>query len=152
MGGRRPGAHFKRGRRARFGARHADQVWEDARKEARGEAVGDRAAGPVGTTDRAARDEDLPGGGQFYCVPCGRYFVGAGVLAEHERTKPHKRRVKALRDERKPHGQRDAEAAAGMAPPDNGPVTRSRGAGEGSAAEGAGEMEVVVPMAAGFDI
>ena len=150
--GRRPGAHFKRGRRARFGARHADQVWEDARKEARGEAVGDRAAGPVGTTDRAARDEDLPGGGQFYCVPCGRYFVGAGVLAEHERTKPHKRRGKALRDERKPHGQRDAEAAAGMAPPDNGPVTRSRGAGEGSAAEGAGEMEVVVPMAAGFDI
>ena len=33
-----------------------------------------------------------------------------------------------------------------------GPPAKRAAAGEGSAAEGAGEMEVVVPMAAGFDI
>merc|ERR1712070_856768 len=46
-------------------------------------------------------DEDLPGMGQFYCIPCARYFQSADVKAEHERTKVHKRRLKKAIDE--PH-------------------------------------------------
>jgi len=40
------------------------------------------------------RDDDLPGGGQYYCVSCARHFVDQTVLEGHMRSKPHKRRVK----------------------------------------------------------
>ena len=159
--GRRPGGkkrggrrqkNFKVARRAAFEARHLDQVWADVneRGAATGDekAVGDAGSGPVGTTDRAARDEDLPGGGQFYCVPCSRYFVDAGALAGHERTKPHKRRVKELHGAR-PHSQRDADAAAGMGRPDNG-VGGDRRMREGNDVGEADGEPVAVPMAAGF--
>lgn len=66
-------------------------------------------------------DADLPGSGQFYCVCCARYFTDANALAAHNKTKPHKRRLKALgQGAAKPHTQADAEAAAGMGKPDNG--------------------------------
>jgi len=44
-------------------------------------------------------DPDLPGLGQHYCVSCARYFVDARALSEHRKTKPHKRRVKALQED-----------------------------------------------------
>merc|ERR1719392_535981 len=37
-------------------------------------------------------NEDLPGMGQFYCIPCSRYFANAEIQKEHERSKLHKRR------------------------------------------------------------
>merc|ERR1719356_1750090 len=58
------------------------------------------------------QDEDLPGMGQFYCIPCSRFFQTAQVKAQHERSKLHKRRLQKAMDE--PHTQRDAELAAGM--------------------------------------
>ncbi|KAL7927294.1 hypothetical protein ACQKWADRAFT_280061 [Trichoderma austrokoningii] len=43
--------------------------------------------------------QDLPGLGKNYCVACSRWFDTASTLAAHERGKPHKRRLKQLRDE-----------------------------------------------------
>lgn len=62
----------------------------------------------------------------FFCV-CRHYFQTAAALVDHERTKPHKRRVKLLLSTPKPHAQLDAELAAGMGRPDNGPRLRSGG-------------------------
>lgn len=44
-------------------------------------------------------DPDLPGLGQHYCVPCSRYFVDSRALMDHRKTKPHKNRVKALKED-----------------------------------------------------
>jgi len=116
--------HKTRARKA-FEARHVDQVWEDVRKEYN---VVAGKYGPMGTTDRAELDEDVPGEGKFYCVACARYFVDNDTLVKHEKTKPHKKRVKELLGDR-PHNQRDAEAAAGMGAPDNGPKSKRAGPG-----------------------
>lgn len=101
------GSH-KRSRRKRFAARALDQIHEDVSDPMRAEEL--RSNQPV--------DFDLPGLGQHYCVECARYFITASALLEHTRTKKHKIRVKELRE--KPYTQAEAEAAAGMAPPENG--------------------------------
>lgn len=62
-------------------------------------------------------DLDLPGLGQHYCVQCARHFISGKVLAAHKRTKPHKARLRELKE--KPYTQAEAEAAAGMAVPLN---------------------------------
>ncbi|EFJ15413.1 hypothetical protein SELMODRAFT_118459 [Selaginella moellendorffii] len=67
-----------------------------------------------------ARDEDLPGMGQFYCLHCDRYFSSSSIMEEHFKTKRHKKRVKAMQGPA-PHCQLDAELAAGQGKPDNGP-------------------------------
>ena len=74
-----------------------------------------RASGPVPPPP----DPDLPGGGRFYCVQCSRYFISEEVLQLHYATKQHRKRVRVLGE--KPYSQLEAEMAAGMAPPDNGP-------------------------------
>ncbi|UKZ76037.1 hypothetical protein TrVFT333_003733 [Trichoderma virens FT-333] len=43
--------------------------------------------------------QDLPGLGKNYCVTCSRWFDTPITLATHERGKPHKRRLKQLREE-----------------------------------------------------
>ena len=45
---------------------------------------------------RIELDADLPGQGKNYCVSCSRYFVSPMVLAQHERSKPHKRRCASM--------------------------------------------------------
>lgn len=65
-------------------------------------------------------DEDLPGMGQFYCVPTGRYFETEAALKDHMKTKEYKRTLKRLDKEGKPHDRKDAEKAAGMGEPDRG--------------------------------
>lgn len=111
--------------RGKFEERHVDQVWEDIRKPP--QLVHNGKTGPQGTTAKSELDADLPGHGQHYCIPCGRYFQTAAALVDHEGTKPHKRRVKMLLNTPKPHAQVDAEVAAGMGRPDNGPKLRSSG-------------------------
>ncbi|CAN4117114.1 unnamed protein product [Withania somnifera] len=69
-------------------------------------------------------DEDLPGMGQYYCIHCDRYFANVGVRDEHFKTKKHRKRVKMMMGP-KPHTQLDAELAAGMGMPDNGPKLMS---------------------------
>ncbi len=67
-------------------------------------------------------DADKPGLGQFYCVSCAKYFVGAEILAKHVQTRPHKRRLKLALEEQ--YSQREAEAAAGMGAPEKGVLSR----------------------------
>ena len=112
-----------------------NQLWDDVRSTVpvvRPAADGTSALlGPSGTALAPVRLtlDDTPGGGRHYCVPCSRHFVSALALSKHGQGKPHKRRVKALQGTR-PHGQRDAEAAAGVGEPDNGPRGK-KGAGGG---------------------
>lgn len=98
----------KRSRRKRFLAKAIDQVHEDVSDPMKAEAL--RTDQPI--------DFDLPGLGQHYCVECARYFITEDVLKHHKKTKKHKIRLKELKET--PYSQREAEMAAGMAPPDNG--------------------------------
>jgi bud site selection protein 20 len=54
------------------------------------------------------KDELLPGLGQHYCTPCARHCPNKEALALHNRSKPHKRRVKLLAEE-KPYDHKEAE-------------------------------------------
>ena len=56
-------------------------------------------------------DEELPGQGQFYCVPCARHFQDAATLALHTANKVHKRKCKDAAQPR--YSAADAELAAG---------------------------------------
>ena len=57
-------------------------------------------------------DLDKPGAAQFYCLHCAKHFIDNHSLKEHFRSKPHKRRIKALQKE--PYTQEEADRAAGM--------------------------------------
>jgi hypothetical protein len=39
-------------------------------------------------------DPELAGDGQYFCPWCARHFISAAVLAEHEKSKTHKKRRK----------------------------------------------------------
>lgn len=56
--------------------------------------------------------EDLPALGLYYCIPCAKHFESETNYAKHEKAKPHKRRVRQLKEE--PYSQKEAEAAAGL--------------------------------------
>lgn len=56
--------------------------------------------------------EDLPGLGRHYCVECARWFESEATLKVHRKGGPHRRRIKALREE--PYTQKEAEAAVGL--------------------------------------
>jgi len=43
-------------------------------------------------TEATAWDEDKPGLGQHYCIPCARYFISAKAIEDHVKTKQHKNR------------------------------------------------------------
>ncbi|KAF9184355.1 hypothetical protein BGZ51_003376 [Haplosporangium sp. Z 767] len=57
-------------------------------------------------------DPELPGMGQFYCVPCAKHYINKQSLEEHQKGKIHKKRVKLLKEE--PYSQAEADAAAGL--------------------------------------
>lgn len=42
--------------------------------------------------------EDLPGLGRHYCVECARWFDTNAALVTHSRGKPHKRRLRQLKE------------------------------------------------------
>ena len=81
-------------------ARDIDQIVSDLKPEV------------VEKLKNQEKDEDLPGQGQFYCVECARYFQNATGLKDHLKSKPHKKRLKELKE--KPYSQEEAERAAGM--------------------------------------
>jgi len=59
-----------------------------------------------------AVDYDKTGLGQFYCVHCAKDFVDTNAFKAHIKSKPHKRRLHALKTE--PYSIEEAERAAGM--------------------------------------
>lgn len=62
--------------------------------------------------DKFVYDDELPGGGQFFCVETGKHFADAKSLADHKKSRYYKRRCKELKDEK--YTQDVAEMAAGM--------------------------------------
>lgn len=56
-------------------------------------------------------DDELPGGGQFYCAETAKHFIDAKALADHKKTKFYKRRCRDLKQEK--YTQGTAEWAAG---------------------------------------
>ena len=57
-------------------------------------------------------DDELPGGGQFYCVETAKHFADAKGLADHKKSRYYKRRSKELIEEK--YTQESAELASGM--------------------------------------
>jgi bud site selection protein 20 len=57
-------------------------------------------------------DENKPGLGQYYCIPCSKYFETEVAKTSHAKTKIHKRRVKLIKQG--PYTQEEADAAAGL--------------------------------------
>lgn len=118
MGGKCPHRRVKKRRyshkqfrRTKFELKGDDSVYDELQKSA----VENKLL-PV--------DEDLPGMGQYYCFHCDRYFANATVRDEHFKTKRHKKRLKLMAGPA-PHTQLDADLAAGMGMPDNGPKLMS---------------------------
>ncbi|KAG0051734.1 hypothetical protein BGZ83_003352 [Gryganskiella cystojenkinii] len=66
----------------------------------------------AGKFENPELDPELPGLGQFYCIPCAKHHINKISLEEHEKGKIHKKRVKLLKDE--PYSQAEADAAAGL--------------------------------------
>ncbi|KAL2024759.1 hypothetical protein VTK56DRAFT_5580 [Thermocarpiscus australiensis] len=56
--------------------------------------------------------EDLPGLGRHYCVECAKWFETETSLVVHRKGKPHKRRLKQLREG--PYTHEEAAAAVGF--------------------------------------
>ncbi|KAI3683819.1 hypothetical protein L1987_84334 [Smallanthus sonchifolius] len=90
----------------------------------RDDAVYDELKKPDDERASLPLDEDLPGMGQYYCLHCDRYFANVAVRDEHFKTKRHKKRLKTMAGPA-PHTQLDADLAAGMGMPDNGPKLMS---------------------------
>ncbi|XP_039062908.1 zinc finger protein 593-like [Hibiscus syriacus] len=118
MGGKCPSRKVKKrryshktARRDKFLLKGDDAVYDELQK-------GDSEKKPL------PRDEDLPGMGQYYCLHCDRYFANSTVRDEHFKTKRHKKRLKLMLGPA-PHTQIDAELAAGMGMPNNGPTLMS---------------------------
>ena len=57
-------------------------------------------------------DEDLPGGGQFYCQETARHFIDAKALAIHRKSRGYNRRVRELKE--KQYTQSEADLGSGM--------------------------------------
>lgn len=61
---------------------------------------------------RTKATEDLPGLGRHYCIECAKWFECEANLVAHRRGKPHKRRVKQLKEG--PYTHKEADAAVGL--------------------------------------
>jgi hypothetical protein len=57
-------------------------------------------------------NDELPGGGQFYCVETAKHYTDARALADHKKSRYYKKRCKELKEEK--YSQGSAEWAAGM--------------------------------------
>jgi bud site selection protein 20 len=57
-------------------------------------------------------DDELPGGGQFYCVETGKHFTDDTALANHKKSRYYKKRCKELKEEK--YSQGTSEWAGGM--------------------------------------
>ncbi|KAF9423487.1 hypothetical protein BGZ94_008258 [Podila epigama] len=71
-------------------------------------------------------DPELPGQGQFYCIQCAKHYISQESLAEHQKGKIHKKRVKLLKEA--PYSQEEADAAAGLQKADTKPKKKKEAA------------------------
>ncbi|KAL7459945.1 hypothetical protein ACHAWC_011829 [Mediolabrus comicus] len=107
VSGRKKGARskikkYKRAKWLNRRAKDTDQIQDEIEKA---EITGVPA-------DKFEYDDELPGGGQFFCVETGKHFADAKALADHKKSRYYKRRCKELKEEK--YTQEEAERAAGM--------------------------------------
>lgn len=76
----------------------------------------------ISTTGLPDFDEDLPGGGRFYCAETARHFISQAALDGHKKTKMFKKRCKELKI--KPYTQEDADRAGGITKETYAPIVR----------------------------
>jgi bud site selection protein 20 len=72
----------------------------------------DLGEGQVGKLLKQDVDFDKPGLAQFYCVHCAKHFISGDAFKSHAKSKPHKRRLHALKTE--PYTVEESLRAAGM--------------------------------------
>ncbi len=95
---KKPGARskLKKYKRAIWTSRRPkdiDQIQDELEQAGKeGKTVEDLAVKPY--------DDELPGGGQFFCVETNKHFIDAKALADHKKTREYKRRVKQLKEEK----------------------------------------------------
>ncbi|KAK6536401.1 Bud site selection protein 20 [Arthrobotrys megalospora] len=65
--------------------------------------------------------EELPAFGQLYCTPCAKFLESQHALAHHQRSKPHKKRLKLLTEPAYSHEEANAAIGQGT---DNGAAFR----------------------------
>ena len=58
------------------------------------------------------KNVDIVGKGEHFCAPCNRHFMNPNDLEKHERSKPHKKRLKYLGEPQYSH--EEAAAAGGL--------------------------------------
>jgi len=73
---------------------------------------GDLSEGKVEKLLAQEIDYDKAGLAQFYCVHCAKDFINTRAFQDHVKSKPHKRRLHALKTE--PYTVEEANRAAGM--------------------------------------
>ncbi|KXL49909.1 hypothetical protein M433DRAFT_31854, partial [Acidomyces richmondensis BFW] len=95
------GQHSKRKARRHAAIRDLDQIHMDLQSKKHLQQYHDTKA-----------PEDLPGFGQWYCKECAKWFESEANFVQHAKGKPHKRRVRQLKE--KPYSQKEAEAAIGL--------------------------------------
>lgn len=88
-------------KKTRRGTRGLDQIWEDQRSRRHLEQHLEQYT-----------EEELPALGLYYCIPCAKHFESDDNYAKHQKGKPHKRRIRQLKEE--PYSQKEAEAAVGL--------------------------------------
>lgn len=91
---------YKRGHDTKRRGRDLDQIQDDLRKTSE-----------TGRPMTFGFDDDLPGGGQFYCVETGQHFIDLGALNAHKKSRFYRRRLKEIKEEQ--YTQRLSEMASG---------------------------------------
>lgn len=81
--------------------READQILYDDMKSSKS----------IESLKNQPLDETKPGLGQYYCIPCARYFDSVSAKNTHMKGRFHKRQVKELKEG--PYTQEEANFAAG---------------------------------------
>ncbi|GMI31812.1 hypothetical protein TrCOL_g7456 [Triparma columacea] len=90
---------YKRACLTKHRAKDLDQIQDDIAK-----------AKETGTNLNSIEfDDELPGGGQFFCFETNRHFTDEKALRDHKKTREYKRRVKQLKEEKY-----DPDFAAGI--------------------------------------
>jgi len=109
---RRMGGPYKR-KKYHYGDTHLKKGWRTKRKtKCMDEIDNDLKAGNVEKLLNQEVDYDKAGLGQFYCVHCAKDFINDHAFKDHIKSKPHKRRLHALKTE--PYTIEEAERAAGL--------------------------------------
>lgn len=101
---------FKRQFRTCSRAKDIDQIQEELDKKLFG--ITSYSTEQKQEDNSFSDDEQLPGGGNFYCQSCDKYFINQLTLDIHLRTKNHKKREKLLKET--PYTHKEAEAAGGV--------------------------------------